>query len=100
MPEGKQLAREGEFAYEFFVIEEGTAEVTHEGECIAELGPGRLLRRARDPRRRAPHGRPSRPPRRWSLIVLTPGALRTVKQEHPEVAERLRRAVDERYAPA
>src|SRR3954453_1350652 len=38
--EGERLATEGEFAHEFFVIEEGSAEVTHEGETLAELGPG------------------------------------------------------------
>ena len=32
--------REGEFAHEFFVIEEGTADVLKDGERIAELGPG------------------------------------------------------------
>ena len=40
LPEGTELARQGEFAYEFFVIEEGGAEVLRDGERIAELGPG------------------------------------------------------------
>ena len=37
---GKSLAAEGRFAYEFFVIEDGTAEVTREGKHVATLGPG------------------------------------------------------------
>ena len=41
--EGTELARQGDFAYEFFVIEEGTAEVLRDGEPIAELGPGDFL---------------------------------------------------------
>src|SRR5829696_10200746 len=42
-PEGTQLVRQGEFAYEFFVIEDGRAEVVRDGERIAELGPGDFL---------------------------------------------------------
>src|SRR5262249_47970682 len=38
--QGKVLARQGEFAYEFFVILEGRAEVTKDGERLAELGAG------------------------------------------------------------
>ena len=37
---GKELVREGDWSYEFFVIEEGTAEVVQRGERLAELGPG------------------------------------------------------------
>jgi hypothetical protein len=36
----KDLAREGDFGHEFFVIVEGTAEVLRDGSRIAELGPG------------------------------------------------------------
>ena len=38
--EGEALVREGDFAFEFIVIEEGTAEVSRGGDTIAELGPG------------------------------------------------------------
>src|SRR4051794_37247057 len=37
---GETLAKEGQFAHEFFVIEAGTAEVVQNDERIAELGPG------------------------------------------------------------
>ena len=40
VPAGKVLAREGEIGHEFFVIDQGTAEVTRGGEHIADLGPG------------------------------------------------------------
>src|SRR5438094_349538 len=43
VPEGHVLATEGQFAHEFFVIEEGSAEVTQNGEGIAELGPGEFF---------------------------------------------------------
>jgi CRP/FNR family transcriptional regulator, cyclic AMP receptor protein len=38
--EGRELVREGDFSYEFMVIEDGEAEVTRHGEHIADLGPG------------------------------------------------------------
>src|SRR5437868_2968932 len=41
--EGKPLMSQGESAYEFFVIEEGTAEVTADGRSVARLGPGDFL---------------------------------------------------------
>jgi CRP/FNR family transcriptional regulator, cyclic AMP receptor protein len=99
IPEGKRLAREGDFAYEFFVREKGTAEVTHDGECIAELGPGDFfgeLGVLASERRMATVTATSP----MDLIVLTSGALRAVNREHPQVAERLRAAIDERFAPA
>jgi CPA1 family monovalent cation:H+ antiporter len=38
--EGKHLVDEGRFAYEFFVIVSGTADVLHGDRRIRELGPG------------------------------------------------------------
>ena len=38
--EGRVLAREGEFGREFFVLTEGSAEVTREGRRIGTLGAG------------------------------------------------------------
>jgi CRP-like cAMP-binding protein len=38
--EGRRLTPEGASGYEFFVIEEGTADVVHGGDVIASLGPG------------------------------------------------------------
>src|SRR5262245_64349647 len=40
VPAGHELAREGRFAHEFFVIEDGTAEVLQDQQHIAELGRG------------------------------------------------------------
>lgn len=39
-PPGKVLMREGQTAHEMFVVVEGTLEVTHEGEHVADIGPG------------------------------------------------------------
>jgi CRP/FNR family cyclic AMP-dependent transcriptional regulator len=37
---GTQLMEQGRFAHEFFVILDGTVEVTKDGNRLAELGPG------------------------------------------------------------
>jgi CRP/FNR family transcriptional regulator, cyclic AMP receptor protein len=39
-PEGTTLVREGDYSTELIAIEEGTAEVLHEGRRLATLGPG------------------------------------------------------------
>ena len=38
--EGRRLTPEGASGYDFFVIEDGTADVVHGGEVIGSLGPG------------------------------------------------------------
>src|SRR4051812_49955564 len=43
VPKGTELVRQGEFAYEFFIIESGGAEVLRDGKRVAELGPGDFL---------------------------------------------------------
>src|SRR4051794_20787345 len=43
VPEGEELVRQGDFAYEFFVLEDGSADVIRDGERVAELGPGDFL---------------------------------------------------------
>src|ERR671911_1928930 len=38
--EGSTLVREGDYSTELIAIEEGTAEVLHDGRTLATLGPG------------------------------------------------------------
>jgi CRP-like cAMP-binding protein len=40
VPAGERITSQGDFAYEFFVIEEGTALVEQDGEVIATLDAG------------------------------------------------------------
>jgi CRP-like cAMP-binding protein len=93
--EGTELARQGEWAYEFFVIEDGTAEVLRDGERIAELGPGDFLGemgivgnvvRNATVRTTSPA----------SVIVMTAQAFRSMKHASPDVAARIAEAVEER----
>ena len=43
IPEGNTVIEEGSYSHELFAIEEGTAEVTRDGEHIADLGPGDIF---------------------------------------------------------
>lgn len=94
-PEGTQLVRQGDFAYEFFVIEEGTAEVLRDGERVAELGPGDFL---------GEMGIVTKAVRNAtvvttspvSAIVMTEQAFRSLRSMNPAVADRITAAVEER----
>jgi len=96
--EGTELVRQGDFAYEFFVLEEGTAEVTRDGERVAELGPGdflgemgivgKVVRNATVVTTSAAR-----------VVVMTEQALRSMARTNPAVADRITAAVEERCVP-
>jgi CRP-like cAMP-binding protein len=93
--EGTQLVRQGEFAYEFFVIETGGAEVLRDGEHIADLGPGDFLgemgivgKAVRNATVTATSDS--------KVIVMTEQAFRSMSSSNPDIAERIRAAVEER----
>jgi CRP/FNR family cyclic AMP-dependent transcriptional regulator len=95
VPEGTELVRQGEFAYEFFVIEDGTADVMRDGERIAELGPGDFL---------GEMGIVGKVVRNATVvttsfvraIVMTEQALRSITRTNPAVADRITAVVEER----
>ena len=94
--EGKELLHEGSFAYEFMVIENGSAEVIRDGKHIAELGPGDFLgeiaaleqgRRNASVIARSP----------MSLVVMTARDLRQLADAIPRLGETVRAAASERH---
>jgi CRP/FNR family transcriptional regulator, cyclic AMP receptor protein len=95
LTEGKVLVHEGEFAYEFFVIQEGTAEVLREGKHVAELKPGDFL---------GEMGSLSKAPRNATVVaqspmkvlVMTARDLRHIDAEMPGVAQQIRDAISSR----
>ena len=93
--EGTELVRQGEFAYEFFVIEDGAAEVLRDGERIAELGPGDFLGEMGIVGKTVRNATvvTSSPTR---VIVMTGQAFRSVARTNPDVASRIEAAVEER----
>ena len=93
--EGRELVHEGDFGYEFFVIEDGRAEVRHGDEKLAELGPGDFfgeLALSGDRRRNASVVAATP----LTAIVMTRSAFRQMRRDIPEVCDRIEATVDER----
>jgi CRP/FNR family transcriptional regulator, cyclic AMP receptor protein len=93
--EGRELVREGDFSYEFMAIEEGEAEVTREGQHVADLGPGdffgemglleKTLRNATVTAKTP-----------MKLVTLTGWDLKRMERHIPEAIERVRATLEER----
>ena len=93
--EGKTLAEEGQFAYEFFVIEQGTAEVTKDGRLLATLGPDDFFGEIGlvESERRTATVTATSP---MELIVIFGPNFRRLERELPELATQIRTAIRER----
>jgi CRP/FNR family transcriptional regulator, cyclic AMP receptor protein len=93
--EGRELVREGDFSYEFMAIEDGEAEVTRNGEHVADLGPGdffgemglleKTLRNATVTAKTS-----------MKLVTLTGWDMKRMERHIPEATERVRAALEER----
>jgi CRP/FNR family transcriptional regulator, cyclic AMP receptor protein len=95
LPEGEHLVREGRFAYEIFVVEQGTAKVTRGDQHIADLGPGDVIGEMAtmtDGQRNATVVSTSP----VTLIVMTAREFRQIAKDMPVVAERIRAIIEER----
>jgi CRP-like cAMP-binding protein len=95
LPEGTRFVDEGAFSHEFFVIEDGTAEVTRDGRPIAELGPGDFA---------GEMGILGREVRNASVVATSPLTaivmlgrdFRQLDRSYPDVAAQIREAVERR----
>jgi CRP/FNR family transcriptional regulator, cyclic AMP receptor protein len=93
--QGRELVREGDFSYEFMAIEEGEAEVTREGQHVADLGPGdffgemglleRTLRNATVTAKTP-----------MTLVTLTGWDMKRMERHIPDAIERVRATLEER----
>ena len=88
-PEGHVLFEQGSIPYEMFVVEEGTAEVTKDGETVGRIGPGdvvgeiallRLQRRMGTVRVTSP----------FRAVTVSADDLQVIEEEMPEIAGHLR----------
>ena len=86
--EGAELVREGDYSYELSIIDEGQAEVVHDGQVVATLGPGDVFgesgvlskgMRNADVRAATP----------MRLITLTGWDLRRLRGRIPQLEERV-----------
>jgi CRP/FNR family cyclic AMP-dependent transcriptional regulator len=88
---GKRLVSEGRFGYEFFVIQDGTAEVVRGEEHIADLGPGDFFGEMAllgDTTRNADVITSSE----MTAFVMTDSAFRSLARQMPDVANEIREA--------
>ena len=92
IPAGTELMREGALAHEFFVIEDGLAEVRLAGERIAELGPGDFFGEIAlvETGRRTATVTATRPLR---VIAMTRQEFSRMQRDMPAVADRIEAAV-------
>ena len=92
---GKELVREGDYAYDVLAIEEGTARVERDGRVVAELGPGDVL---------GEMGVLERSQRNATvvstspmlLVTLTSWDIRRLRKSAPEAVDHLRGLVEQR----
>jgi CRP/FNR family transcriptional regulator, cyclic AMP receptor protein len=93
--EGEVVVEEGGFSRELLAIEDGTAEVTREGEHVADLGPGDVFGEAGmldDEMRNSTVTATSR----LRLISLGHFEVKRLKKDAPGVYASIERLVDER----
>jgi CRP-like cAMP-binding protein len=95
--EGVRLCGEGAAGYTFFVLTEGTASVTADGEAVASLAPGDFFgeiailghgRRTATVTTTAP----------VTLLVMFGAEFRRLQAAHPDIASTIRGAMEERLA--
>ena len=95
VPEGQHLADEGEYAYDLFIIREGTAEVNQDGQTVASLGSGEFF---------GEMGVLERAPRNATVVAKTPMTLLTLsswdvkrlESKAPEAIKQLQDVIEQR----
>jgi CRP-like cAMP-binding protein len=95
VPEGEVVIEEGGFSRELLAIEDGTAEVTREGEHVADLGPGDIFGEAGmldDQMRSATVTATSR----LKLISMGHFEVKRLRKDAPEVYAKIEQLVEER----
>lgn len=92
--EGEELLRQGDFAHEFMVVMEGSAEVVRDSQPVAEVGPGDFLGEiaALDRGQRNATVVATSPMR---VVVMTDRDLRHIARDLPTVDKQLRDACRE-----
>ena len=95
IPKGEVVIEEGGFSRELLAIEDGKAEVTRDGEKIADLGPGDIFGEAGmldDEMRSATVTAKSR----LKLISLRHFEVKRLQKDAPDVYRRIEQLVEER----
>ena len=97
VPASKHLVNQGAYPHEFMVIETGTAEVTHDGEHLADLGPGdffgEMALLLNVPRTATVVATSD-----VTLVVMHDRDFRAMEEEIPAIAKRVDAIMEERRA--
>jgi CRP/FNR family transcriptional regulator, cyclic AMP receptor protein len=95
---GDVLFEQGSIPYELFVVEEGTAEITRDGERVGTIGPGDVVGEMglmRLQRRTAT----VRVTTQMRAVTVSAEDLQVIEEEMPEIAGQLRSIMAGREAP-
>jgi CRP/FNR family cyclic AMP-dependent transcriptional regulator len=98
LPEGKVLTREGDRGREFFVLVDGSAEVTKDGQVIRRLGAGDFLGEIALISR-APRTATVTTTSPTEALVITDQAFAALMAHMPEVQQKVLEALADRLAP-
>jgi CRP/FNR family cyclic AMP-dependent transcriptional regulator len=97
VPASKHLVNQGAYPHEFMVIETGSAEVTHDGEHLADLGPGdffgEMALLLNVPRTATVVATSD-----VTLVVMHDRDFRAMEEEIPTIAKRVDAIMEERRA--
>ena len=95
VPAGKPLVTQGAYPHEFMVIESGTVQVTHDGQHLADLGPGdffgEMALLLHHPRMASIVATTE-----VSLVVMHERNFRAMEESMPMVAERIEAVMEAR----
>jgi CRP/FNR family transcriptional regulator, cyclic AMP receptor protein len=94
--EGTEVVSEGGFSRAMLAIEDGTAEVTREGEHVADLGPGDIFGEAGMVDSGGMRGATVTATSRMKLISLGHFEVQRLKKNAPEVYRRIEELGEER----
>jgi CRP/FNR family transcriptional regulator, cyclic AMP receptor protein len=98
LPAGKELMTQGDRGREFFVLLEGTAEVTQDGERVNELGPGDFFGEIALVWQ-APRTATVTTTSPVRALVITDRSFRALLDHQPEIKQGVLEALAERLAP-
>ena len=97
--EGAELVREGDYSYNLTVIDEGQAEVVHDGQVVAQLGPGDVFGEV-GVVKKGLRNATVRATTRMRLMTLTGWDMRRLRNRIPQLEERLKALAAERAGSA
>ena len=95
VPSGQELVRTGDFSYQFFAIEEGSAAVERDGAHVNDLGPGDFFGEigVLEKELRTATVRATSPMR---LIILSRWDLKRLERRDPSAFDQIRETLEAR----